>query len=369
MTIIFNNIYSGKRVLITGHTGFKGAWLTCWLLKMNALVSGLSIGIPTQPSMFEELGLEKRIDHHICDVRNLDEVQSLIAKLNPEFIFHLAAQPLVSVSFSDPLDTITTNVVGTSIILEALRNINHDCVAIIITSDKCYENLEWVWGYKESDPMGGNDIYSASKGAAEIIFKAYYHAFFNKPEARVKLATARAGNVIGGGDWAKDRIVADCMRSWSSGDSVEIRRPASTRPWQHVLEPLSGYLLLGIALYEGRELTGESFNFGPKSEQNKTVLELLHDLSGFWSFVSTNEAYRVSDESTYHEAGLLKLNCDKALFFLKWQGNLEYFECVRMVSEWYKKFYSGGENMYRLTIDQIAEYEKLGLERGLSWSR
>jgi len=369
VTGIFNNIYDGKRVLITGHTGFKGSWLTSWLLKMNAVVAGLSDEIPTQPSMFEELGLEGRIDHNIGDVRNLASVQTLIERFDPQFIFHLAAQPLVSVSYQDPLETITTNIVGTATVLEALRNVNSECVAVIVTSDKCYENLEWVWGYKETDPMGGKDIYSASKGAAELIFNAYYHSFFKSSEAKVKLATGRAGNVIGGGDWAKDRIVADCMRSWSVGKTVQIRSPSSTRPWQHVLEPLSGYLALAAALYEGKEIKGESFNFGPKSEQNKTVLELLHDLSLYWDFDDTDDAYCVSGSTLYHEAGLLKLNYDKALFHLKWQGNLDYLECVRLVSEWYKTFYRNRGDMYLFTLTQISEYEKLAQEGGLSWTR
>jgi CDP-glucose 4,6-dehydratase len=336
---------------------------------MNAEVIGLSNENLTEPAMFTELNLGSRIDHHICDIRDLDKVQSLIAQVKPDFLFHFAAQSLVSLSYQNPVETITTNVVGTANILEALKNINSKCIAIIVTSDKCYENVEWIWGYRESDPMGGKDIYSASKGSAELIFKAYFHSFFNKPESKVKLATGRAGNVIGGGDWAKDRIVADCMRSWSESRVVEIRSPAATRPWQHVLEPLSGYLCLAAELHKRDDINGESFNFGPKSDQNKTVLELLRDLSKHWNFDDVESACHVMENAVYREAGLLKLNCDKAISALKWQGTLDYLECVRMVSDWYRKFYRENGEMYRYTIDQITEYETFAQSRGLNWSK
>ncbi|CAM3858543.1 CDP-glucose 4,6-dehydratase [Parendozoicomonas haliclonae] len=365
---MFNNVYANKRVLVTGHTGFKGSWLTCWLLKLGAKVAGFSDEIPTQPSIFEELGLEKRIEHHFGDVRNYECFKSIVEEFQPDFVFHLAAQPIVSLSYKDPLDTITTNVVGTSVVLEVLRNINPECTAIIVTSDKCYENVEWEWGYKETDHVGGKDIYSGSKGAAEVIFHAYYHSFFINNN-NVRLATGRAGNVIGGGDWAKDRIVADCMRSWSEGSAVEIRSPSATRPWQHVLEPLSGYLTLGAILKMDKSFNGESFNFGPRAEQNHTVLELLEDLSKYWSFKHTEEAYKVTANVPFHEAGLLKLNCDKALFHLKWEANLAYKECVRFVSEWYYSYYHEHKDMFDETLKQIHEYEKLAEERGLVWTK
>ncbi len=366
---MFNNVYANKRVLVTGHTGFKGTWLTCWLLKLGAKVAGLSDEIPTQPSMFEELALEEKIVHHFGDVRDYDCVKSVVEEFQPDFVFHLAAQPIVSLSYQEPLDTITTNVVGTAVVLEVLRNTNPDCVAIIVTSDKCYENVEWEWGYKETDHMGGKDIYSGSKGAAEVIFHAYYHSFFTQANSRVRLASGRAGNVIGGGDWAIDRIVADCMRSWSEGDTVEIRSPSATRPWQHVLEPLSGYLTLGAAIAMDKTINGESFNFGPRAEQNRTVLELLSDLSKYWHFAHPEEAYKVTDNIPFHEAGLLKLNCDKALFHLKWEANLSYAECVRFVSEWYYSFYREQKSMYEVTLQQISEYEQLAEERTLTWTK
>ena len=366
---MFNNVYADKRVLVTGHTGFKGAWLTCWLLKLGAKVAGLSDEILTSPSMFEELGLEQKIEHHLGDVRDYECVKSVIDSFQPDFVFHLAAQSIVSYSYQEPLDTITTNVIGTAVVFDVLRAVNPDCIAIIVTSDKCYENVEWEWGYKETDHLGGKDIYSGSKGAAEVIFHAYFNSFFTQPDSKVRLATGRAGNVIGGGDWAKDRIVADCMRSWSEGETVEIRSPSATRPWQHVLEPLSGYLTLGAAIAEGKSLNGESFNFGPRAEQNHTVLELLSDLSKYWHFERPEDTYRVTANIPFHEAGLLKLNCDKALFHLKWEASLLYTECVRFVSEWYYSFYREEKNMYEVTLQQIGDYERLAEERAIAWSK
>lgn len=365
---MFNNQYQGKKVLVTGHTGFKGSWLTAWLLKLGAKVCGLSDQIPSNPSMFEELNLEQKIDHHFCDIRDFEKVQSILTKFEPDYVFHLAAQPIVSTSYTDPLNTISTNVMGTAVLLEALKQWNKDCNVVIITSDKCYENVEWVWGYKETDHLGGKDIYSGSKGAAEVIFHAYYHSFFTSSQNKIKLATGRAGNVIGGGDWAKDRIVVDCMKNWASGKSVEIRSPNATRPWQHVLEPLSGYLTLGAKLDE-EKVQGESFNFGPQAEQNRTVLDLLADLSNQWQFNKIDDAYRVTDNIPFHEAGLLKLNCDKALFHLKWEANLSYKECVKMVGEWYYSFYKEDKDMYQFTIDQINKYENLAMERNLIWNQ
>jgi CDP-glucose 4,6-dehydratase len=365
---MISSLYRNKKILITGHTGFKGTWLTTWLLKLGAKICGISDRVPTQPSMFETLGLDRKIEHHFCDIRNQKDVDRIIISFRPDFIFHLAAQAIVSQSYEEPIETITTNVLGTAVILDVLRKIEHDCTAIIITSDKCYENVEWEWGYKEIDHLGGKDIYSGSKGAAEIIFHAYFHSFL-KHKKNLKVASARAGNVIGGGDWANDRIVADCVRNWSKGVPVNIRSPKSTRPWQHVLEPLSGYLTLGVASHARPELNGESFNFGPKSEQNRHVLELLSDLSKYWKFESIDDAYRVTGNTPFHEAALLKLNCDKALFHLKWEPNLHFDECVRFVSEWYYKFYKEDIDMFEFTIKQIEEYTQKACERGMVWTR
>jgi len=365
---MFNDIYINKKVLVTGHTGFKGSWLTTWLLKLGAEVIGVSKDIPTNPSMFEELNLENKIKHYQEDIRNLKNIIEIISNEKPEFLFHLAAQPIVSVSYTDPIETISSNVMGTANILEALKVSNHKCTAIIITSDKAYDNVEQVWGYKEDDKMGGKDIYSGSKGAAELIIKSYYHSFFEKDDCNIKLAIGRAGNVIGGGDWAKDRIVVDCMEAWSKNEVVEIRSPRATRPWQHVLEPLSGYLNLGKVLFDDVTLNGEGFNFGPRAEQNHTVEELLIDLSKYWDYKNLDEAYKVTDNIPFHEAGLLKLNCDKALFYLDWQANLEYNDTIRFTSQWYYNFYKTDKNILQFTMNQIEEYESLAFKKGLAWT-
>lgn len=365
---MFNNIYRDKKVLVTGHTGFKGSWITTWLIKLGANVVGISKDIPTHPSMFEKLNLISKIKHYEEDIRNLDKMIKIISEEKPDFLFHLAAQPIVSTSYLDPIETISSNVMGTANILEALKISNHKCTAIIITSDKAYDNVEQVWGYKEDDKMGGKDIYSGSKGAAELIIKSYYYSFFTNSICNVKLAIGRAGNVIGGGDWAKDRIVVDCMQSWSKEEVVEIRAPKATRPWQHVLEPLSGYLNLGAELYVNDTLHGESFNFGPRAEQNHTVEELLIDLSKYWNFKNVNNAYKVTGNIPFHEAGLLKLNCDKALFYLKWQANLQYKDTIRFTSEWYYDFYKTDKNILDKTLEQIFEYEEMAKEKGLKWT-
>jgi CDP-glucose 4,6-dehydratase len=365
---MFENVYSGKKVLVTGHTGFKGTWLTTWLLKLGARVCGLSDQIPTFPSMFVEVGLQNKIDHNFCDVRNLEDVSKIIVDFEPDFIFHLAAQPIVSVSYVDPLRTISTNVLGTAVVLEAMRQWSKECVLVVITSDKCYENVEWEWGYKETDQLGGKDIYSGSKGAAEAIFHSYYCSFFSKPDSKQRIASARAGNVIGGGDWAKDRIVVDCIRSWSDDREVEIRCPEATRPWQHVLEPLSGYLTLGLALFKSRTFSGESFNFGPRFEKSKTVVSLIRDLSEIWS-KGGKLGFKIIDNVPFHEAGLLKLNCEKAMYKLDWEATLSYEDCVKFVGEWYVNYYDQKIDMYEFTNSQISEYEKRAEERNCIWTR
>jgi CDP-glucose 4,6-dehydratase len=367
---MFCSIYKGKKVLITGNTGFKGSWLAIWLLKLGAKVYGISKDIPTEPSMFVELGLKNNINHFENDIRDLESVKKIIEKIKPSFLFHLAAQPLVSLSYSNPVETISTNVMGTTNVLEALKKSNHNCVGIIITSDKCYDNVEWPWGYKETDMLGGKDIYSGSKGAAELIFRSYFHSFIKKEVSNVKIVTARAGNVIGGGDWAKDRIVPDCMRSWSKNDVVEIRSPNATRPWQHVLEPLSGYLTLAQQLYdEGNDLNGESFNFGPHSQYSHTVKEILKKLSGYWNFKNTSKAYKITDHQKFHEASLLKLNCDKALFYLKWLPTLDYEKSIELTGSWYFNFYKSQMDMLDFTLSQIDEYEQIAAEKGIQWTK
>lgn len=365
---MFKEIYKNKKILITGHTGFKGSWLTVWLIKMGANVIGVSKDVPTQPSMHTELGLADKIRHYIEDVRDLEAMRRIIHEEAPDFIFHLAAQAIVSTSYKDPVETFSTNVIGTMNILEVLKDYKKSCIAVMITSDKCYDNVEWIWGYRETDALGGKDIYSGSKGAAELVIKSYYHSFFQKNHP-VKIGIGRAGNVIGGGDWAKDRIIVDCMIAWSERRKVEIRSPNATRPWQHVLEPLSGYLHLGSSLLNNDKLHGEAFNFGPKSEQNRNVVDLLSELSKYWGFNKADDSFELTANIAFHEAGLLKLNCDKASFYLKWESNLQYSETIRLVSQWYYEYYRGNRHdMYSMTLNQISEYEQIANKKKRIWA-
>jgi len=364
---MFRRIYRDKKVLVTGHTGFKGCWLTAWLLELGAEVIGFSKDIPTHPSLFEVLELERRIKHITGDIRNLSRIKQVVRDENPDFVFHLAAQAIVSASYDDPCETITCNTVGMMNVLEALRELDTPCVAVLITSDKCYDNLEWTWGYRENDGLGGKDIYSGSKGAAELVIKSYVHSFFTAGKSPVKLGIGRAGNVIGGGDWAKDRIVADVYRAWSEKKPVEIRSPGATRPWQHVLEPISGYLSLGLALLQHPQLHGEAFNFGPRAEQNRTVIDLIEDLSSLWGVNQTHEAYRLEADTPFNEAGLLQLNCDKALFHLRWESTLDYKETVEFVADWYTRFYQAGD-MQSHTRDQLERYEAIAKLRNRIWT-
>ena len=366
---MFNNVYKNKTVLVTGDTGFKGSWLTTWLLNLEAKVIGLSNGIPTEPSMYKVLDLEKRITHHTIDIRNASEVAILIQKTKPDFVFHLAAQAIVSRSYQDPLETIQTNVLGTANILDALRLSNHPCTAVLITSDKCYENVEWTWGYRENDRLGGKDPYSASKAGAEIVIYTYYHSFFNNKNSLVRIASTRAGNVIGGGDWAVNRIVPDCVRAWAKDEAVIIRRPRATRPWQHVLEPVSGYLTLGQHLSQAQNLSGESFNFGPSSDQTFTVQQIIEAIADNWTFKTEHEKIVVQDDPGFHEAGLLKLNCDKALHYLKWKPVLSFKEAAKFTATWYNEYYHIPDaDLFEFTHSQIRAYTEAAKKIDLEWS-
>ncbi len=364
----FDNIYKGKKVLVTGNTGFKGSWLSTWLTMLGADVYGYSIDVPTIPSMFESLDLAEHNHHVFGDIRDREKINGYIQEVRPDFIFHLAAQAIVSTSYAEPFDTITTNVIGTASVLEAIRNITWQCTCVLITSDKAYDNVEWIWGYRETDALGGKDVYSGSKGAAELVIKSYWKSFISSM-ANIKLGVARAGNVIGGGDWAKDRIVVDCIKAFSNGETVEIRCPKSTRPWQHVLEPLSGYLTLGWYLATDRCENGEAFNFGPRAEQTKTVFELTRDLAQEWG-IDPDKAARITGDVPFKEATLLKLNCDKALAYLNWHSTLNYSQCVHIIAEWYKAFYiEECKDMYRLTVSQINYYMQEASREGLLWAR
>lgn len=363
----FNNVYQGKRVLLTGNTGFKGSWLSTWLTMLGAEVYGYSLEIPTKPSMFETLGLAERTHHRFGDIRDREAMNAYVQEVKPDFIFHLAAQAIVSTSYEQPFDTITTNVVGTASVLEAIRNITWPCTCVLITSDKAYDNVEWIWGYRETDAVGGKDVYSGSKGAAELTIKCYWRSFISAMP-NIKLGVARAGNVIGGGDWAKDRIIVDCVKAFSQGETVEIRCPKSTRPWQHVLEPLSGYLTLGWYLHEGKSENGEPYNFGPRAEQTKTVFELVQDLATEWG-IDKDKAARLTGNIPFKEATLLKLNCDKALAYLNWHSTLHYEQCVHLIAEWYKAFYvEKHDDMFGLTEHQIEFYMAEAAKENLAWA-
>ena len=354
-------MFENKLVLVTGHTGFKGSWLSAWLSHLGAKIIGLSDRVPTETSHYELIKSVFAQDERI-NIKDAEAVYNLINKKKPDFIFHLAAQPIVLRSYNDPLNTFYTNAIGTANILDSLRRTNHDCIAIMITSDKCYDNVEWTYGYRESDRIGGKDPYSGSKGAAELIIRSYAESFFKRSESNVRLAVGRAGNVIGGGDWAEFRIVPDCVRAWSNHNKSEIRSPFATRPWQHVLEPLSGYISLAVSLVQKLNLNGETFNFGPPAHQNHTVEELVNEIINHWSGAKWVDKSITNNSS--QEAGLLKLNCDKALHTLGWQATLDFKETAQWTGEWYQTFYDKGpKEAVNLTFKQIDDYMKFAEER------
>ena len=363
---MFQCKYKNKRVLITGHTGFKGAWLTAWLLKLGANVAGYSIDLPTQPALFEILGLKNKIEHYTADVCDLEQLKRVFDKFKPEIVFHLAAQSLVAKSYKDPHQTFSTNAIGTLNVMECIRTSKDIKAAVMITSDKAYRNVEWDYGYRETDAVGGEDPYSGSKGCAELICYSYFNSFFNNLSTPM-LATARAGNVIGGGDWAENRIVPDCMRAWADNKAVEIRSPYATRPWQHVLEPLSGYLWLGAQLLSGNKKTkNQSFNFGPDSNSENSVVDLIAALAIHWPY-----AEKEIKQSTYGaEATLLKLCCDKALRQLAWQPTLSFKQTVALTAKWYEQFYRHHDvDMYQFTLEQIDQYIELAVQKECVWSK
>lgn len=365
--IFFSDAYSGQRVLVTGHTGFKGSWLVLWLLNLNAKVAGYSLYLPSNPSNFEILGLKDKIIHYDGDIRDLKKLNKAFDEFQPQIVFHLAAQPIVSVSIDDPKGTFDTNVGGTVNVLECMRQHSSVEAAVIITSDKCYQNFEWEWGYRENDRLGGNDPYSASKACAEIVSNAYLDSYFYKKESP-RVATTRAGNVIGGGDWAKDRIIPDCIRSLSNDSEITIRNPSATRPWQHVLEPVCGYLWLGALLLDNQEaVIGEAFNFGPGNNDIKTVSQIVELLIKYWG--NGREYCFHSEENVNYqkESTLLKLSCEKALSRLGWHTILPIEDAVKLSAEWYHKFYNN-HSMYQFSCDQIRYFCQKAIERNMPWT-
>ncbi|MBC8485557.1 MAG: CDP-glucose 4,6-dehydratase [Bacteroidetes bacterium] len=353
--------FNDKKVLITGHTGFKGSWLSAWLSQLGANVIGLSDRVPTEPAHYNLIKDMLDTDLRV-DVKEADAIFSIINEIKPDFIFHLAAQPIVLESYNNPLNTFNTNVIGTGNVLDALRRSNHQCTAVMITSDKCYDNVEWTYGYRETDRLGGKDPYSGSKGAAELVIRSYVESFFKISESNIRIGIGRAGNVIGGGDWAPFRIIPDCVRAWSKNEKPGIRSPLATRPWQHVLEPLSGYISLACALSENDDLNGEAFNFGPPAHQNHTVKELVDEIATHWEGAGWLD--KSTENHAPHEAGLLKLNCDKALNILGWQSTMNFKETAKWTGEWYNTYYKNGpEDANLKTLNQINDYMALSLER------
>lgn len=353
--MIDRTFWKNKKVFITGHTGFKGSWLSLWLSSMGAEVMGYALKPPTVPSLFNLCKIEELVTSIEDDIRNIDSLKKYICSFKPEVIFHLAAQPIVSESYKNPLETYEINVMGTVNLLEAVRNCSFVKAVVNITSDKCYENREWYWGYRETDKLGGYDPYSNSKACSELIVSAYRNSFFNPKDYEkhgVGIATARAGNVIGGGDWAKNRLIPDCIRSLLKREKIIIRSPNAMRPWQHVIEPLRGYLMLAEKLYkEGRNFAS-AWNFGPKDEDMQTVEWIVKRLCYLWE---ESVEYQIEKQLEFHEASLLRLDCSKARYILGWKPEWSIETSLEKVVDWVKA-YKESENMYNVCIRQIKEY-------------
>ena len=349
--------WHGKRVLLTGHTGFKGGWLSLWLQSMGAKVIGYALTPPTNPSLFEVANVGLGMTSIIGDIRDLAHLQKVVAEHQPEIVIHMAAQPLVRYSYLEPVETYSTNVMGTVNLLEAIRQTKSVKAVVNVTTDKCYENREWAWGYRENDAMGGFDPYSSSKGCAELVTAAYRNSYFHPEkyhEHGVAIATGRAGNVIGGGDWAEDRLIPDTMRAIVSGQPVKIRNPHSIRPWQHVLEPLSGYLLLAQRLYEEGPAFAEAWNFGPNDDDAKPVDWILDKLTNTWG---EGASWQLDNGEHPHEAHYLKLDCSKAKSRLQWHPKWSLATAIEEICVWHKA-HAAGADMQAMCLKQIKQYGK-----------
>lgn len=361
---LFGGAYANRRVFVTGHTGFKGSWLSEWLLDLDAQVAGYALDPPTEPSLFCELALEDRMTHTIGDVRDYDSLLAALTDFEPEFVFHLAAQPLVRLSYSEPRLTYDTNIMGTVNVLEAVRQCPSAKAVVVITSDKCYENRETGQSYSEQDPMGGFDPYSSSKGCAELVTAAYRQSFFGEGSS-VSIATARAGNVIGGGDWALDRIVPDCIRSLEMGEPIVVRNPDAVRPWQHVLEPLAGYLHLAARMRSNADAYGGAWNFGPADTDSVPVRTVVDEIIAGWG---SGAWTRVGQSMTQpHEAKLLALDINKARSLLGWAPLYSTERTLGVTSTWYAKRHTGG-NVRSLVDEDIAAYAAEAIQRRAVWA-
>ncbi len=349
------SFWKGKKVLITGHTGFKGSWLSIWLQELGAKVIGVALDPPTNPSLYEQAQVAKGMISLRGNIRDIARMKSIFMEYKPEIVFHLAAQPLVRYSYREPVETYETNVMGTLHILEAIRACGSVRSALMITTDKCYENKEWVWGYRENEPMGGFDPYSSSKGCAELLISSYRNSYFPKTGAdfnQTAIASARAGNVIGGGDWAEDRLIPDVIRAFESDEVVVIRNPNSIRPWQHVLEPLSGYLLLAEKLYEEGMEWAEGWNFGPADEDAMPVEWIVNNLKEQWG---KGASWKIDEDEHPHEANYLKLDCSKARGRLRWKPVWSLTEALNRIVDWHKGV-KGTDTPLVLCRKQISEY-------------
>jgi len=345
------NFWSGKRVFLTGHTGFKGSWLSLWLQSMGAELNGLSLAPPTTPSLFNEAKVITGMHSTIGDIRDYSAVFAAMKTCKPDIIFHMAAQPLVRYSYQEPVETYATNVMGTVHVLEAARQVGTAKVVVNITTDKCYENKEWVWGYREEEPMGGFDPYSNSKGCSELVTSAYRRSFFNN--CGIALASARAGNVIGGGDWATDRLIPDILRAFEKSQPVYIRNPHATRPWQHVLEPLSGYLMLAERLYTDQKIFAEGWNFGPHEEDARPVQWIVEQMVAAWD---DGASWQLDDRVQPHEANYLKLDISKAKSKLGWHPRWSLADSLRRITDWHHHWLSHG-NVHSKCLSQIDEFQ------------
>lgn len=365
---MFNGYFTGKRVLVTGHTGFKGGWISLWLKNLGAKVHGLSLPPPTNPNLHEIIKGHAFDGETICDIRNLDAFAAAVKKIQPEIIFHLAAQPIVRRSYAEPLETFHTNAVGTANLMESIRRAELNCTLIVVTSDKCYENREWEFAYRENDALGGHDIYSMSKGATELVAAAWNKSFFIPNPKLGAVATVRAGNVIGGGDYAQDRIVPDCIRSLSEKKAILIRNPSAVRPWQHVLECLSGYLWLAARLgVEGKNSRlATPFNFGPEPSARQPVRRLVEEILASWPGEWTDG----SDPKSVHEAMLLSLSIEKAGALLGWSPTWDFKEAVAQTIQWYRQRHAEkNPDMMKFTLEQIAAYSEAAQKKNLSWTK
>lgn len=352
-----HNFWEGKRVFITGHTGFKGSWLSLWLQKMGAIVKGYALEPNTTPNLFTEAQVVEKMSSEVGDITNLQQITESMVHFNPEVLFHMAAQPLVRLSYVDPVKTFSTNVMGTVNVLEAARKCSNLKVIVSVTTDKCYENKEWVWGYREDEPMGGDDPYSSSKGCSELVINAYRKSFFNG-NGSPYLASVRAGNVIGGGDWSEDRLIPDIIRAFEKGESVKIRNPNAVRPWQHVLEPLSGYLILAQNLHRYGVKFAEGWNFGPKEEGCKPVNWVLEKMLAKWGH---GTLWQTDINNHPHEANYLKLDCSKAAKYLNWEPKWNLDITLEKTVQWYKQF-NLGRSMQDECLLEIEEYQEYNNE-------